>query len=220
MASHDNSSLANLIRTAASGDEQAQLDLRKKLEPKLRRWAYSDLQELDCHKPELHMEEVAEEARDNIFKGLPRLREPYALFRYSKITVRRGALQHYRRRCQMLTSLESLRLRSDDESGEETIPFEPAELRDNDESIINGRLTNELLYIAGTIDPKFCKLLELRFCEGLNWREVAESIGKSYDNTRTLYSRWLFKLQVEVLSLKEMKGILFEKKKKKRPDNE
>jgi DNA-directed RNA polymerase specialized sigma24 family protein len=219
VASHDHSSLSNLIRAAASGDEQSQLKLRKQLEPKLRQWADSDLRELGCHKRELHMEEVAEEARDNIFKGLPNLREPYALFRYSKITVRRGALRH-NRRCQKLTSLESLLLRSDDESGEETIPFEPAELRDNDESIIQGRLIDEILYIAETIDPRFPELLKLRFYEGLSWREVAESIDESYGNTRTLYIRWLLELQMKVLTVEEMKRILIEKEKKKKPDNE
>ena len=212
MASHDNPSLADLIRAAASGVEQAQVALRKRFELKLRLWASAVLQEKGCLQ-QLHTDEVAEAAWHNIYISLPQLRVPYALYRYGRITVRRGALRHIRR-CEKLRSLESLLAPSDDESGEETIPLVPAELRDEGDSIPKGRLTDEILHIAEKIDPKFSKMLNLRFSEDLSLKEIAEITDEAYDNTRTRYSRWLFQLQVLVLNSDEMKKLLIEKKKK------
>lgn len=212
MASHDNSSLADLIRAAASGVEQAQVALRKRLEPKLRLWAGAILQGEGCLQ-QLHTDEVAEAAWNKIYISLPRLRVPYGLYRYGRITVWRGARRHLRR-CEKLTSLESLLAPSDDESGEETIPLVPAELRDEGDSITKGRLTDEILYIAEKINPQFREMLNLRFNEDLSLNEVAVIIGESHDNTRTRYSRWLFRLQVLLLNVDEMKKLLIEKKKK------
>jgi DNA-directed RNA polymerase specialized sigma24 family protein len=220
VASHDNSSLADLIRAAASGVEQAQVALRKRLEPKLRLCAGAVLQGKGCLQ-QLHRDEVAEDAWHKIYISLPRLRVPYALDRYSRITVWRGALRHIRR-CEKLMSLESLLAPSDDESGEETIPLLPAELRDEGDWITEGQLTGEILFIAEKIDPQFREMLNLRFNEDLSLNEIAEIIGESHDNTRTRYSRWLFRLQVLLLNVDEMKKLLIEKKKGKKgkPGNE
>jgi RNA polymerase sigma factor (sigma-70 family) len=214
VASQDNSSLPDLIMAATSGVGQAQVDLRKKVEPALRRWAGAILPGLGCNQ-QLHIEEVVEAAWHNIYIRLPKLDVPYALFRYGHITVRRGALRHIRR-CEKLISLESLLQASDDESGEETIPLVPAELRDEGDSVTMGRLSDEILHIAKKIDPQFRKMLEPRFGEDLSLKEIAKRIEESYGNTRTRYSRWLIQLRAIVLNSDEMTRLLIEKKKKEK----
>jgi hypothetical protein len=54
VASHDNSSLADLIRAATSGVGQAQVDLRKTFEPKLGQWAGAILPGFRLHPAVAH----------------------------------------------------------------------------------------------------------------------------------------------------------------------
>lgn len=214
MASHDYASLDDLIRAAASEVEQAQVDLRKTFEPTLRHWAGAILPGLGCIQ-QLHIDEVAEAAWHNIYIRLPKLRVPYALYRYGRITVRRGAFRHIRR-CERLISLESLLQPSDDESGEETIQLVPAELRDEGDSITKGRLSDEILHLAGKIDPLFRVMLERRFSDDLSLKEIAKIIDESHANTRTLYKRWRSKLHAIMLNSDELRRLLLEKKKRKK----
>lgn len=216
---HEDSPLTKLIRAAADGDEQAQFKLYKEVAYRFRRWAYGHLLGLGCREFGSHSEEVGDEALGNVFMKLGTLDSPYAFFRYGRETVRNGALNH-QRKCSKVMYVELPHPRSDDESGEESITGEPAELYSTDESIEAAIFIAEVLHLAVKYHQKLPDILTLKFFWGYDSEEVGERVGESAANVRNIPRRHMPELQRKILGVEGLKKIVIDKEKKEERKNE
>lgn len=196
------SHITRLIEKAASGDKQAQTDIYEAYNPRFEGYAYRLLLRKHCPVWAQHMGGAVNAAWGKIFKGLPGLKSSYKFNRWALKIVRNSLYTHLRQciRQQKEISFGSLGKRSSDDSGERYIPFDPPSaspfLGSREDVIFSGILANEVLSIAATINEKLPDILYLRFFEGLDELSISERIGKSYDNTRTIYSRGIKRLVI------------------------
>jgi DNA-directed RNA polymerase specialized sigma24 family protein len=180
-----------IIKKAASGDMQAQTAVYEFFNLRFLKYAAGLLLRKGCPLPEQHSHGVVSAAWGNIFKGLPGLWSPYNFYGWALRIIGNSAYGHLSQciKQQNEISFNSRAKRPPGESGEREIPFDPASLGSRDDVFFSGILIDQIKTIAAGISPKFLTILELRLEEGWDERAIAERIGETYGNTRTIYSR-------------------------------
>jgi DNA-directed RNA polymerase specialized sigma24 family protein len=186
------------IEAILAGDEFARQELIKQLDPTFLKWALKLLKDKGCGTPSQDVRGVVDTAWGKIFARFHQMWSPANLGSWSHTIIERVVSDHSRacrKRSENEIPFDLLTRKPSAESGETAILFDPACLEDYASTISGALWWDEAKLVAETIPGKFAVILVLRIEEDLGFRDIAERIGESCDNTRTIYIRGLAKLK-------------------------
>jgi RNA polymerase sigma factor (sigma-70 family) len=177
------SSLERLLRAISAGDERAQQGLYERFKPLFHNAVKHRLRLKGCANPDEDTFEVANAVWGKTFQYLGKLRN-YDSFVCWAHQIMESEVNAHLARC----------IRWQAEIPLEGFENEPARIASAEEIVSNAERVEKILVLAETIDSRLPAIIMLRHSEELSFAEIANRIGESPGNVRTIYSRGIKKL--------------------------